>query len=73
MTQKEQKTFVKNLTDSVRLEIISKIEGGRIPENWDGHELRQLISDKFERETTLKTSNKSRFKEYENEVIVKNL
>ena len=79
MKRKQQKMFVKNLTASIGIEIISKIESGRIPENWDGLELRQLIKDKAAVESYLDKEDKgygkrsARYKFYANTVFVENL
>lgn len=72
MNSKDKKRFITNLCNSVKLELISKI--GKMPENWDGIELRELICDKFKNETYLGNDKKSkRFKDYQNEVLIKNL
>lgn len=73
MTRKEQKQFVKNITSSIAAEIISKIESGKIPENWDGYELRELIADKAASETYLRNRKDERFSDYKNTVLVSNI
>lgn len=47
MLRKEQIEFVTDLLEIVRNEIISHINRGSMPDTFDGHELRVLISDKF--------------------------
>jgi len=75
MNKKEQIRFIKNLTGSIASELISKIESGRVPENWDGIELRKLLSDKFESESDrcFKNKRSRRYKDYNNIVIINNL
>lgn len=63
--------FVKSLCDSIKLEIISKIESGKIPDNWDGIELRQLLSEKFQRETY--KMDRKRKKDYANSIVCNNI
>jgi hypothetical protein len=70
--------FVLNLTGSVAQDLVAKVEDGRIPSDWDGHELRQLLADKFAHEATggrweLKDARTGRGREYRNTVIVNNL
>lgn len=45
MTPKEQARFVRELSKNIAKTIISAIEQKIIPEDWDGHELRVLLSD----------------------------
>ena len=71
MTKKDKIKFVKSLTASVALEIISKIESGKIPENWGGVELRWLLAERFENETI--PGYVSRKAKYNNDVICNNI
>jgi hypothetical protein len=76
MTRAEQALFVANLTESVRDELLRKIGSGAIPETWDGHELRQLLADKFVYEVSAlfrEGKRSRRLREYRNTVIVNNL
>ena len=79
MTQEEKITFVRELIDNVRDEIIAKVPN--MPDEWDGHELRRFIADRFEeanmgllaRGQVRSRGNSKRLKAYRNEVIVNNL
>jgi hypothetical protein len=76
MKRAEQKRFVKTLCGSVASEIISKIESGKIPENWDGWEFREILKEKFTAEAHISSESaghSARHKEYKNTVIVNNL
>jgi hypothetical protein len=77
MTTKEQIDFVKGLSDNIMGDIVRRIRMGRIPENWDGHELRCLLADLHEQSanmTHIRTKKRSkRAKDYHNTVIVHNL
>jgi hypothetical protein len=47
MTKGEKIAFVRQLTRNIQQDVCRKIEDGRIPETWDGHELRQYLADRF--------------------------
>lgn len=72
MTREEQIQFVIDLTDSVRAELIIKIINEKIPEDWDGIELRKLLSLKFEREARFKMS-RSRMMSFNNTLYTENI
>lgn len=46
MTRDDQISFVNELCARIALDIGAKIDAGDVPREWDGHELRCLISDK---------------------------
>lgn len=71
MTKENQIKFVQSLTTSVCNEILSKIKLGKIPEEWDGMELRELLKDKFAYESGYLDG--KRKNDYKNTVIEKNL
>lgn len=47
MNTQEKLTFIDSLTRAVAEDIKAKITAGKIPDEWDGHELRVLLSEKF--------------------------
>ncbi len=73
MSIKEKQAMVAALSNSIRDEVLEKL--GKMPEDWDGHELRRFLFDKWEREVTGKMKDKRgrRYREYLNEVLVRNL
>ena len=79
MRSKEAKiAFIEQLTTGVTMNIVANID--KIPEHWDGIELRRYIADKFEESTmvlqrgTVRSNGYSkRLKAYHNDVIVNNL
>jgi len=74
MNKPDQITFVKDLLDSMKTTLIKQIVEGRIPEEWDGIELRWLIADNAkENSARFHNSNKRRGRAYTNAVIVNNL
>lgn len=73
MNKAQKKQFVKELTHQVVRNITKAIEGGRIPEDWDGVELRELLYEKFLSSRYNHLLDGSRGREYRNTVIVNNL
>lgn len=70
MDKNQKITFIQNLTASIASELIDKVNSGVIPEHWDGHELRQLLADKFEREVSslFREKRSARVRRYRNDV-----
>lgn len=60
MTRDEQKVFITSLMDSVKRSMFQGIDRGIVPEEWDGHELRQWLADKFEQSASMSTVMKNR-------------
>lgn len=59
MNQQQKKKFIRELCNSVRDELISKV--GRMPKEWDGLELRELVERKFDDETVLTKRARSKY------------
>lgn len=76
MTKQEQRDFIAELIENIKGDIIKRTNGGeKIPDDWDGIELRWLIRDSF---STVVfggyTDRRSkRYKDYSNIVIMENL
>jgi len=49
MTKDEQRQFVSTLSKAIVAEILQDISDGKVPDTWDGIELRQLMADRFAR------------------------
>jgi len=47
MNNREKKQFVSELLHEVETKILNQIDNDQIPDNWDGFELRALISEKL--------------------------
>lgn len=77
MDQPRQEEFVNELVENVRKDVVRQIMSGRIPSEWDGHELRQLLADRFAQAARMSDAMKDkrgkRRREYDNTVIVNNL
>ena len=71
MTKKEKRQFINQLVSSIKAKILQDLKDDKIPEDWDGHELRHLLADNF-RENAL-TLAPARFRAYQNAVVVNNL
>ena len=70
LTAAEKAEFVANLCDTVRDDILKKVS--QMPDEWDGHELRQFIKDKFAEVAWVKMD-RGRKARYRNEVVCRNL
>ena len=71
MTPDEQVRFIRELTTAINRELLANIRSGRIPEEWDGIELRQLMADRYARAVFVLS--RSRKAAYNNTVLVNNL
>jgi len=73
MTIPDKIQFVNELIESVRHDIIKKIERSNIPDEWDGIELRQYMADRFNDVVISGTMSRTRKREYNNSVLINNL
>ncbi len=73
MTRNEQVRFVKELTQSVTNEIVGDILNAKIPECWDGIELRQFLADRYAKAVFKGTLVGQRKRDYKNYVLIHNL
>ena len=76
MTREQQKTFVDELVENIKAEILDGIEQERLPEDWDGHELRRYLADRFElcvMGLPMRDKRSSRYRQYKNAVLVRGL
>lgn len=67
MTKHEQTKFVEGLINNVKDELMSQIN--KLPDEWDGHELRQLIADRFAEVSFTLKNDKKRYRAYRNFII----
>lgn len=75
MTKEEKIIFITKITGSICSELCAKVRDGRIPEEWDGHELRELLAEKFaaEKGQVLVNKRSARYKAYRAAVLTNNL
>ena len=71
MTKQEKQLFIDSFMDSVKRGLLEKIDKNLVPENWDGFELRQWISDTFSDEVKPMVGNRKKY--YKNDVLTNNL
>ena len=76
MTKKDKRRFIRELIGSVKKTVLANVD--KMPEEWDGIELREYVADKFtESRSTIsglgRSYMKRRAKDYRNEVLVRNL
>ena len=71
MQRSEQKKFVKDLSVSITKTILTSIDAGKVPADWNGIELRQLLADKYQANTVAMTRSQKR--EFNNTVLTANL
>lgn len=73
----DQKEFITGISDNIVNDIVKQIDEGKIPKEWDGHELRALLSIYHEQSASISNcmSNKNgkRYKEFKNTVLINNL
>lgn len=80
MKRTDQKRIVRELCQVIERETREAIEAGKIPEEWDGHELRALLARKFEA-ATFRTLGRggmleprsARRREFERVILVNNI
>lgn len=75
MTPEEQMNFACELIENVKKDIVHKILVPGLPAEWDGHELREYIAEKFgDCRSRLMTEPRSpRRRKYKNTVLVSDL
>ncbi len=72
MNQNKKDAFVQSIVDDLKLSVLSRIP--KMPEDWDGHELRQFIGDYYNEHYIWGTSlTGKRKRDYKNTCLVDNL
>ena len=75
MKKSQQKQFIKELSRNIESELLGKLS--RAPENWDGHELRVWMAEKYAESGRMSViSNEprtARARDYRNTIITQNL
>lgn len=75
MTREEQLRFMKNAMDTMMEDFENNLNKGKIPEDWDGVELRWYIRDKASEFVwfDMRGKKSKSYKDYENTMLVNNL
>ena len=79
MTPKDKRFFIRDLIGNVCNDILAKVDD--MPDEWDGHELRRYIADRFEqasigvlgRGRVRSSGATKRMRDYRNTVLERNL
>jgi hypothetical protein len=72
MNKREQIQFINDLIDDVKHKIFIQIVEDKLPENWDGIELRWLLASRFDASWVMPEA-KKRKRDFRNYVLVNNL
>jgi peptide subunit release factor 1 (eRF1) len=71
MNKEDKRQFIKDISETMKDALLSKVN--RMPEEWDGHELRQLFQDYVKEEINWSKMDRNRKKEYDNARRVNNI
>lgn len=82
LTRAQKRTLIRQLVKSVLADLVADVP--RMPSEWDGIELRELIADRFAGQTALssksywgdvrwRNADRKRLREYRNEKLTRNL
>lgn len=72
-TNEGKETFIRSFLGSVEEELLASVP--KMPQGWDGHELRTLIAEKFQFEITrlMQDKRSRRYRDYRVEVLGRGL
>lgn len=73
MTKREQQQFARELCADILSQTLHDIRANRVPETWDGVELRQLLADRFDRSVYRRPLIGKRGREYRDTVLINDL
>ena len=71
MNQQEKTQFILDITTNLQNALLERVD--KIPEQWDGIEIRQLLVDVAKRQFNYRPMSPARKRSYNNTVLVKNL
>ena len=71
MDKAQQNQIASDLCDNLKKSILENLS--KVPENWDGFELRQWVSDYFSANMNYKPITGKRLKDYKNDCLINNL
>jgi len=72
MTRLEQQTFINDMMESVKRSMDADFMAGRIPEHWDGRQLRLYIRSRVDAQACWCVTRRD-VKEFENDCLINNL
>ena len=73
MDAKQKQRFIKDLCNAIRNGLVEDVR--KMPEHWDGHELRAIIAERAKAQLSVPMQNPygGRRKDFENELVIRNL
>lgn len=71
MTVEEKSKFITDLMDNAKYEILKKVD--KMPENWNGIEIREYITDYVSENVRLRPMGRRRLLRYRNDIITKGI
>lgn len=73
--KREQKRFIRELSDNIVKELREKITKGEVPQDWDGIELREWLAMRFAAASfsMLEKHNRRRYREFKSTILERNL
>ncbi len=71
MNKKEKIEFIESIMDTVKENLLKNID--KYPENWDGKQLRQYISDYVDENVAWVTMTSKEKREYNNDILINSL
>jgi len=71
MTKKDQRRIIRELCNNLKASM--RVDSGRIPENWDGIELRQWLADRVQENVNYRRMDGARLRDYKNDCLSLNL
>lgn len=69
--QAEKKMFIEDVLEGLKLQLVADID--KMPDEWDGWEMRQHIVDKTQEQVGYMRMNNKRMAEYKNDKLILNL
>lgn len=77
MNREQQEMLVRDISLNIADEIVTQIMAGKIPDTWDGHELRALLAERHASSAAMslvvREPRRKRSRDYRNTVITNNL
>lgn len=64
MKRSDQAKYATSFSKSILRQFMQALDAGEVPEEWDGHEIKQWFADTVSRERTDPMKGRKRLKEY---------
>ena len=71
LTKTEQAQLVRGICQLIEQDTLQDVLSGRVPEDWTGFELRELLADRFK--SMAGKMSRTRKREYNNTIMIRNL